>query len=119
LRKVASGMAIHAKWRQTYFSTPSSLAHEAYPFWSGALFNRGRRKEDHIRVDVSYANLRHGRRCADGQWRQIVTVEDAIAGGCNLFDIAQLRLEYSDADFENLLMCGFIDDTGRCSRCRC
>lgn len=111
LRKVASGMSIHSKWRQTYFSTPSSLAHEAYPFWSGGLFNRGRKKENHIRVDVSHANLRGGRRCADGQWRQIVTVEDAIAGGCNLFDIEQLRLEYSDADFENLLMCGFIDDT--------
>ncbi|SDP46325.1 Uncharacterized protein YjcR [Ralstonia sp. 25mfcol4.1] len=111
LRKVASGMAIHSKWRQTYFSTPSSLAHEAYPFWSGALFNRGRKKEDHIRVDVSHANLQRGRRCADGQWKQIVTVEDAIAGGCNLFDLDQLRLEYSDADFENLLMCGFIDDT--------
>uniref|UniRef100_UPI0020CF9D9C terminase large subunit domain-containing protein n=1 Tax=Salmonella enterica TaxID=28901 RepID=UPI0020CF9D9C len=36
LRKVASGMAIHKKWRQTYFSTPSSLTHSAYPFWSGA-----------------------------------------------------------------------------------
>ena len=42
LRKVASGMAIHKKWRQTYFSTPSSLTQSAYPFWSGALFNRGR-----------------------------------------------------------------------------
>jgi uncharacterized protein YjcR len=39
LRKVASGMALHKKWRQTYFSTPSSLTHSAYPFWSGALFN--------------------------------------------------------------------------------
>lgn len=111
LRKVASGMAIHAKWRQTYFSTPSSLAHEAYPFWSGALFNRGRKKEQHVQVDVSHANLQAGRRCADGQWRQIVTVEDAVRGGCNLFDLEQLRREYSDADFENLLMCGFIDDT--------
>ncbi|MFC4519101.1 terminase ATPase subunit family protein [Cupriavidus pinatubonensis] len=111
LRKVASGMAIHAKWRQTYFSTPSSLAHEAYPFWSGALFNRGRRKEQHVQVDVSHANLQAGQRCADGQWRQIVTVEDAVQGGCNLFDLEQLRREYSDADFENLLMCGFIDDT--------
>jgi uncharacterized protein YjcR len=27
LRKVASGMAIHKRWRQTYFSTPSSLTH--------------------------------------------------------------------------------------------
>ncbi|NSX15632.1 terminase ATPase subunit family protein [Cupriavidus taiwanensis] len=111
LRKVASGMAIHAKWRQTYFSTPSSLAHEAYPFWSGALFNRGRRKDQHVQVDVSHAHLQAGRRCADGQWRQVVTVEDAVRGGCNLFDLEQLRREYSDADFENLLMCGFIDDT--------
>jgi len=111
LRKVASGMAIHAKWRQTYFSTPSSLAHEAYPFWSGALFNRGRKKEQRVQVDTSHAVLRDGRRCADGQWRQIVTVEDAVRGGCNLFDLEQLRREYSDADFENLLMCGFIDDT--------
>ncbi|SPR99507.1 bacteriophage P2 GPP capsid protein; Terminase, ATPase subunit [Cupriavidus taiwanensis] len=111
LRKVASGMAIHAKWRQTYFSTPSSLAHEAYPFWSGALFNRGRRKDQHVQVDVSHAHLQAGRHCADGQWRQVVTVEDAVRGGCNLFDLEQLRREYSDADFENLLMCGFIDDT--------
>lgn len=110
LQRVASGMAIHEKWRQTYFSTPSSLSHEAYPFWSGALFNRGRKKEDHIRVDVSHANLQHGKRCGDGQWRQIVTVEDAVAGGCKLFNIDRLRLEYSEADFLNLLMCGFIDD---------
>src|SRR5690606_28004155 len=31
LRKVASGMAIHKKWRLTYFSTPSSITHDAYP----------------------------------------------------------------------------------------
>lgn len=110
LRKVASGMAIHKHWRQTYFSTPSSLGHEAYPFWSGTLFNRGRKKEDQIKVDVSHAALAAGLRCADGQWRQIVTVEDALRGGCNLFDLEQLRLEYSALEFENLLMCGFIDD---------
>ena len=33
-----------------------------------------------------------------------------MRGGCNLFNLEQLRCEYSDADFENLLMCGFIDD---------
>ncbi|HEM8306836.1 MULTISPECIES: terminase ATPase subunit family protein [Providencia] len=110
LRKVASGMALHKKWRQTYFSTPSSLTHSAYPFWSGKLFNRGRAKADRIDIDVSHAALATGRLCEDGQWRQIVTVEDAIKGGCDLFDINQLRLEYSPDEYQNLLMCEFVDD---------
>jgi uncharacterized protein YjcR len=110
LRKVASGMAIHKRWRQTYFSTPSALSHDAYPFWSGALFNKGRAKADRVDVDISHAALVAGLLCADGQWRQIVTVLDALAGGCDLFDIDQLRMEYSEEEFRQLLMCEFIDD---------
>jgi len=111
LRKVASGMSLHKKWRSTYFSTPSSLAHSAYPFWSGELFNKGRRnKADRIDLDLTHAHLSKGALCDDGQWRQIVTVEDALSGGCNLFDLEQLQLEYSPAEYENLLMCEFVDD---------
>lgn len=110
LRKVASGMAIHKKWRQTYFSTPSSLTHSAYPFWSGALFNRGRAKADKVDIDLTHSNLARGVLCPDGQYRQIVTVEDAVRGGCNLFDLDQLRMEYSPDEYQNLLMCEFIDD---------
>lgn len=110
LRKVASGMASHAKWRQTYFSTPSSLSHDAYPFWSGKQFNKGRPKSEQIDLDVSHAALAPGRRCEDGQWRQIVTVRDAAAGGCNLFDLDQLQLENSAEEFAQLFMCQFIDD---------
>lgn len=111
LRKVASGMSLHKKWRSTYFSTPSSLAHSAYPFWSGELFNKGRHnKADRIDLDLTHAHLSKGVLCDDGQWRQIVTVEDALSGGCNLFDLEQLQLEYSPAEYENLLMCEFVDD---------
>lgn len=110
LRKVASGMALHKKWRQTYFSTPSSLTHSAYPFWSGALFNKGRPKADRVEFDLSHTHLAAGVRCPDGQYRQIVTIEDAVNGGCNLFDLDQLRLEYSPDEYENLLMCQFVDD---------
>ncbi|RFU89018.1 MULTISPECIES: terminase ATPase subunit family protein [Citrobacter] len=110
LRKVASGMALHKKWRQTYFSTPSSLTHSAYPFWSGALYNRGRAKTDRVDIDLTHTNLARGVLCPDGQYRQIVTVEDAVNGGCNLFDLDQLRLEYSPDEYQNLLMCDFIDD---------
>lgn len=111
LRKVASGMAMHKKWRLTYFSTPSSLSHDAYPFWSGQLFNRGRPKTEHIKFDVSPAALQGGRLCEDGQWRQVVTVDDAVAGGCDLFDLNQLRLDYSAEDYAQLLMCLFADDS--------
>lgn len=110
-RKVTSGMAMHKRWKQTYFSTPSSVAHEAYPFWTGERFNKRRKKAERVTIDVSHAALKGGARGPDGQWRQIVTIEDAIAGGCDLFDIDQLRLEYSDDEFANLLMCEFVDDT--------
>lgn len=112
LNKVASGMALHKKWRKTYFSTPSSMSHEAYPFWTGDLFNRRRSKAERRAIDVSHAALADGRLCADNVWRQIVTIMDAERGGCDLFDIDELRnYEYSPDQFENLLMCKFIDDT--------
>jgi len=111
LRKVASGMSLHKKWRTTYFSTPSSLAHSAYPYWSGELFNKGRgNKSDRIEIDLSHSHLAKGALCGDGQWRQIVTVEDALNGGCNLFDLDQLKMEYSPSEYQNLLMCDFVDD---------
>ncbi len=111
LRKVASAMAIHKRWRQTYFSTPSSITHQAYPFWTGDLYNKGREKSQRVEIDISHTALKGGLRGPDGQWRQIVTVEDALASGCDLFDIDQLRLEYGPDEFANLLMCQFIDDT--------
>lgn len=110
-RKVASGMAMHKKWRQTYISTPSSITHEAYHFWSGEHFNRGRAKDQRIKLDISHQALHQGKLCEDGQFRQIVNVEDALRGGCDLFDIEQLRLEYSPDEYDNLLMCVFLDDT--------
>lgn len=109
-RKVASGMAMHKHWRLTYFSTPSAVSHEAYPFWTGDLFNKGRSAADKVKIDVSHAALKDGRACEDGQWRQMVTVMDALDGGCDLFDIEQLRREYSPDEFDNLLMCLFVDD---------
>ncbi len=110
-RKVASGMAMHKKWRQTYISTPSSLSHPAYSYWSGAHYNRGKAKADRVEIDLSHTNLASGKLCADRQWRQIVTVEDAVRGGCDLFDLDELRGEYSDDEYRNLLMCEFMDDT--------
>ncbi|WP_068634917.1 terminase ATPase subunit family protein [Thauera butanivorans] len=110
LRKVASGMAAQKRYRTTYFSTPSAQSHEAYPIWTGAAYNKGRPKAEHVHIDVSHAALRAGRRCEDGIWRQIVTIEDALAGGCDLFDLDQLKRENNPEEFAQLFMCQFIDD---------
>ncbi|HCB0043547.1 TPA: terminase ATPase subunit family protein [Klebsiella pneumoniae] len=111
LRKVSSGMASQSHLRSTYFSTPSTLAHGAYPFWSGELFNRGRASaSERVDIDISHDALAAGVACPDGQWRQIVTIEDALAGGCTLFNLEQLKHENSVDDFRNLFMCEFVDD---------
>ena len=107
LNKVASGMAMHKKWRKTYFSTPSSIQHAAHALWSAKKFCR---KFD-TTIDISHGKLAGGFTGEDKVWRHIVNILDAEAGGCNLFDVDELRLEYSDAEFENLLMCGFMDDS--------
>lgn len=82
-----------------------------YPFWSGELFNQGRASAaERVEIDISHNALADGLLCADGQWRQIVTIEDALKGGCTLFDIEQLKRENSADDFKNLFMCEFVDD---------
>lgn len=110
IRKVAAGMAAQKQYRITYFSTPSSITHSAYRLWSGKLFNAKRPKAEQVEIDISHANLKNGKLCGDGIWRQIVNIEDAEKGGCDLFDIAQLKLENSPDEFEQLFMCEFIDD---------
>lgn len=111
LNKVASGMALHKKWRKTYLSTPSSMNHEAYPLWTGSQFNKRRPKAEQVDIDISHSALAKGKHCADRIWRQIVNIEDAVAGGCDLFDLDELHYEYAPDQFDNLLMCNFVDDT--------
>lgn len=110
---VASGMASQKRYRETYFSTPSTVQHQAHRKWSGEKYNEGKAKADRVKVDVSDANadaLRAGELGADGIWRQVVSIEDAAAGGCDLFDLDQLRASKAPEVFDNLYMCRFIDD---------
>jgi uncharacterized protein YjcR len=110
LNTVASAMATHKKWRKTYFSTPSAVSHQAYPFWSGEKFRNGKHKSAKDPWP-SAKEIAAGARCPDGQWRQIITILDAIAGGCDRFDLEQLQLEFDGDKFEQLFMCKFIDST--------
>ena len=110
MRKVASGMAAQKMYRQTYFSTPTTIAHPAYAFFSGKAFNKNRAKADKVEIDISHENLKNGKLCADRQWKQIVTINDAMEGGCNLFNIDDLIAENSKEEFEQLFLCQFADD---------
>ena len=94
LTRLAKPMAAQKQYRITYFSTPSSTSHPAYSFWNGQQFNEGRPKSEHISLDVSHAALSGGRLCEDGQFRHIVTLDDAERGSCNLFDRKQLLTEF-------------------------
>ena len=112
LRKVASAMATHRIYKRTYFSTPSTKTHEAYGFWSGEDWNRGRAKGDQQPFDISHRNLRGGAHMPDGSWQQIVTLEDAIAAGMGaLIDAEELRQESTEDEFRNLYECEFVDDS--------
>ncbi len=93
-------MALHKKWRKTYFSTPSATSHQAYPFWSGEAFNKRHDKGEKVNIDVSHKRLLSGFTGEEKIWRQIVTIMDAAAGGRDLFDINELR------DFEYLASAG-------------
>jgi uncharacterized protein YjcR len=110
VNKAASAMALQKRWRKTYFSTPSSMAHPAYTWWTGERLNKGKPTAKHIKLDVSHAALQQGRLGEDKIWRQIVTILDAEARGCDLFDLDDLRIEYDAESFQNLLMCEFVDD---------
>lgn len=108
---VSSAMATHKKWRETYFSTPSSKFHGAYKFWSGELWKQGSPERKEVVFPTFEAMRKGGCVCPDGQWRYVITIEDAIAGGAGvLFDIDALRQKYSRAAFEQLFMCKWVDD---------
>ncbi|WP_432786967.1 hypothetical protein AAEX37_01029 [Oligella sp. MSHR50489EDL] len=108
VNRTASGMTSQKTWSRTYFSTPSTMSHQAYPFWTGEL-NAKRHGFD---LDLSHSNLKPGKLLDDKHWRQIVNIYDAEEGGADFFDIPFLRdFEYTEEQFQNLFMCEFIDDS--------
>ncbi|HEY9092024.1 terminase large subunit domain-containing protein [Parasphingorhabdus sp.] len=112
LNKVAAAMATHKMYKRTYFSTPSTITHEAYAFWSGEQWNKGKAKGKQKRFDVSKRALSAGAIMPDGSWCQILTLADAIKGGMSeFFDEEELRAELSEEEFANLYECEFIDDS--------
>lgn len=106
--KVASAMAAHKKWRRTYFSTPSAISHDAYNLWAGSRIKKDKKKEN---VNINNKHLKYGAVGSDRVWRMVTTIDDAQQMGCNFFDIDELKSEHSEAEFNNLFNCKFVDDS--------
>ncbi|WP_084516370.1 terminase large subunit domain-containing protein [Desulfovibrio cuneatus] len=108
LYDVASAMSAHKKWRRTLFSTPSCITHQAYPKWSGEEWQKRFAKQKNW---PTIAAMRGGLLCPDRVFRQIVTLDDAVRGGCDLFDLEELKIEYTKQQYAQLFDCEFLDDT--------
>ncbi|WP_338725684.1 terminase family protein [Shewanella baltica] len=103
-RKIATGIAFHKRYTQTFYSSVNDDNSAAKRFWFGDDF-----------IDLTHYSLSSlpplssmrdgGRLCSDKQWRYVVTVEDALDGGCDFFDIDELRNAYSVDEFNQLYMC--------------
>ncbi|AXF77465.1 terminase family protein [Erwinia tracheiphila] len=110
LRKVAGAMATMKGLTRTYFSTPSSETHEAYPFWTGDRWNEKRPKVQRKAFDVGWKTLNSGLLCPDKTWRQIVTLKDIIDQGWEYTNLEEIQDENSEDEFRNLYMCEFVRD---------
>jgi uncharacterized protein YjcR len=108
LRKVAAGMATHKGLRRTYFSTPSSEEHEAYPFWTGDQYNKHRARAERVDIDTSHKALKNGKLGKDNIWRQRVSLEDAVNSGFDLVDVDEIRNENAPEEYANLYCCTFV-----------
>jgi uncharacterized protein YjcR len=113
LNDLAGAIATHSHFRKTYFSTPSTKSHQAYDLWCGDEYRKNQEKRPNLQPFKmpTAAQLKNGHDCIDGMYRQIITIKDAMAGGCGLFDVSQLELENDPETFAQLYMCKFIDDT--------
>ncbi len=112
LHKVAGAMASQKRFRKTYFSTPSAMSHPAYDIWSGDQYNERFRKRNQEAVEFpKRKELEKGVICPDKSFRKIITIHEAIKRGCDLFDIDDLKEEYTDNEFRQLFECEFIDDS--------
>lgn len=111
LRSLAQAMATHQQYKITYFSTPSVTSHEAYDLWCGKWFRKTMACNDpEFDVDVTHDNLKHGKLCDDGIYRQMLTIDQVVDSGFDRINIEQLQAEYSKEEYGNLFLCKFIDD---------
>lgn len=110
MEELAAPMATLEGCKTTYFSTPSAISHPAYEIWSGERYTKHHQQ---VEVDVTdHAGMKYGKLFADGIWRCVCSVYDAIDLGWNLITVEKLKIKTPDPTlFSNIYGCKFVDDT--------
>lgn len=91
-----SDMAVAPRYRQTWYSSASTRIHEAYAFWCCG-----------VPADDS-EDFTDFRLCDDGQLRQVITIDTAVAKGFDQVDIGRLRREMSQREFIHMYQCEWM-----------
>ncbi len=81
------------------FSTPSTLAHGAYPFWSGELLTGDAATRASASTSISATKRRRWRAVPGRPVAADCHHRGRLAGGCTLFNLDQLKQENSAAIF--------------------
>lgn len=112
---VANAMATQNGYTVTYLTTPSTIMHSFYDYWTGERVNKYRMAHEKIDIDVrfsSFEKLDGYRLDGDGVSRFMYTVDKAIDKGFTLVSIDKLKLKTPNPIvFDNLYRCQFIDDS--------
>lgn len=119
LKTVAAAIATHSYLRRTYISTPSAKTHQAYPFWSGDEWRKGKKARQDVEFPT-FEQMQKGVMCPDKHWRFITTIDDAhrdmeraaeAAGDPTIvfLDKEELQEENSQDAYNQLYMCQFVD----------
>lgn len=108
---ICNSITAQTRWRKTFSSSYSFDLHDACLIWRGQCFNDNRTIK--AEFDLSLDSLAKGIVGADGIWRNVVTVYQAIADGCHLFDIDELKNNYNEDEFTRLFLCGFFESDAK------
>ena len=91
--------------RRTLFGSLPENPGDPLGLWRGDDYNQYRAESKQAEFDLTHARLKNGHLGADNIWRHMVTVEDAIAQGCNCFDLDDLVDNLGQAAFNRMFMC--------------
>jgi len=118
MEEVAGAMATRGILKTTYMSTPSSISHESYEYWTGERFNKFLPDADKVDIDISskkgHKELKRGRLDPDGFWRMRFTIHDAYEMGLSEEEVSLAKIKIKNPDpavFACLYECKFVDDT--------